>query len=100
MAESIVFWLIFGVFVRGKWQDGETIIMKNGLNIAAWVRQVIGEVNKVTWPTRQETMMATLMVLLFSVAMAMFLLLADQIIARLIKFVLGGWGDKKIVRDF
>ncbi|MDI9314138.1 MAG: preprotein translocase subunit SecE [Hydrotalea sp.] len=64
-------------------------MMKNGLNIATWVRQVIGEVNKVTWPSRQETMMATLMVLLFSVAMSIFLLLADQIISRLIRLVLG-----------
>ena len=63
--------------------------IKNGLNIASWVRQIIGEVNKVTWPTRQETVMATLMVLVFSAVMAIFLLLSDQVISRLVKWVLG-----------
>ncbi|MGI9462138.1 MAG: preprotein translocase subunit SecE [Alphaproteobacteria bacterium] len=64
--------------------------MKNGLNIATFVRQIIGEMNKVNWPSRQETLMATLMVLVFSIIVSLFLLLADQVFAKLVRWVVGG----------
>ncbi len=63
--------------------------MKKSLNIATFVRQVIGELNKVSWPSRQETMLATLMVVVFSFVMSLFLLLSDQLIAKLIRWTLG-----------
>ena len=39
-------------------------------NPAQFVRQVRQEANKVTWPTRKETMVATLMVFVMVVIMA------------------------------
>ncbi|MCX8515697.1 MAG: preprotein translocase subunit SecE [Alphaproteobacteria bacterium] len=63
--------------------------MKEGLNIAKWVRQVQGEMNKVTWPSRQETLLATLMVLIFSLIMSLFFLAADQVVSFLVRLALG-----------
>ena len=52
-------------------------------------QQVRTEVAKVTWPTRRETMITTVMVLLMSVAAALFFLAADWILSTLVTFVLG-----------
>jgi preprotein translocase subunit SecE len=58
-------------------------------NPVEFVREVRGEVAKVTWPTRKETMITTSMVFIFVVIAAVFFLVADKVIAFLIKFVLG-----------
>jgi preprotein translocase subunit SecE len=54
-----------------------------------FLQQVRTEVAKVTWPTRRETMITTVMVLLMSVAAALFFLAADWIFSTLVTFVLG-----------
>ena len=60
--------------------------MKNPLTFLQEVRQ---EVSKVTWPTWKEVWITTAMVLLMVVLTAMFFLIADQIIATIIQFLLG-----------
>ena len=57
---------------------------------ALFVRQVKQEVSKITWPTKAETMQGSIVVILMSVAIAMFLFLIDMIFAKLIQVVLGG----------
>ena len=52
-------------------------------------RQVIQEVSKVTWPTRRETMMSTLMVLVFTVLAAAFFFVVDQALAFAVRMILG-----------
>ncbi|MEM7766285.1 MAG: preprotein translocase subunit SecE [Pseudomonadota bacterium] len=52
-------------------------------------RQVRAEGNKVTWTSRQETISATIMVIVMSVIVALFLFLADQIIAALVRMITG-----------
>ncbi|MBP0578632.1 preprotein translocase subunit SecE [Labrys sp. LIt4] len=42
-----------------------------------FLRQVRNETNKVTWPTRRETMITALMVVIFTVLMAIFFAVAD-----------------------
>ncbi len=54
-----------------------------------FIQQVRTEVAKVTWPTRRETMITTAMVLLMSIAAALFFLAADWIWSTLVTFVLG-----------
>lgn len=56
---------------------------------AQFVREVRQEMERVTWPTRQETMVSTIMVLIFSVIAALFFFLSDQVIAFVIKLILG-----------
>ena len=54
-----------------------------------FIRQVRQEVSKVTWPTRKETLVTTVMVLIFVVIMALFFLLVDQVIGWVVRLVLG-----------
>ena len=54
-----------------------------------FVRQVRQETSKVTWPTRKETVQATVMVVIMSILAAIFLFVADQIFALAIRTILG-----------
>mgnify|MGYP003112077128 FL=1 len=58
-------------------------------NPAQFVRQVRQEAKKVTWPTRKETGVATLMVFVMVVIMALFFLAVDGVIAFLVQLILG-----------
>jgi len=58
-------------------------------NPAQFVRQVRQEASKVTWPTRRETGIATIMVFVMVVIMALFFLLVDEVIAFAIQLILG-----------
>jgi len=54
-----------------------------------FIRQVRSEVSKVTWPTRKEVIVTTIMVFILVLLAAAFFLIADQILMRIIKFILG-----------
>jgi preprotein translocase subunit SecE len=54
-----------------------------------FMQQVRQEAQKVTWPTRKETMITTAMVFVFVTIAALFFLVADQIIAWGVSFLLG-----------
>jgi len=54
-----------------------------------FMQQVRTEVSKVTWPTRRETVITTAMVLLMSVAAALFFLAADWVLSTVVTFILG-----------
>jgi preprotein translocase subunit SecE len=54
-----------------------------------FLQQVRTEVAKVTWPTRRETLITTVMVLAMSVAVALFFLAADWVLSNLVTLVLG-----------
>ena len=51
--------------------------------------EVVSELRRVTWPTRQETMRLTLMVLAVSGTIGIFLGLVDMGFARLFGVILG-----------
>lgn len=59
------------------------------LNPAQFIREVRQEMVKVTWPTRKETMISTVMVLLLAGFAAVFFLTVDWVLATLIRLVLG-----------
>ena len=58
------------------------------LNPVKFLQEVRQEVSKVTWPTRNETLISTVMVLAMVALASIFFLLADQIISWFIQFVL------------
>jgi preprotein translocase subunit SecE len=53
-----------------------------------FVRQVRAEIAKVSWPTRRETLMTTIMVLIMTTLLAVFFLGIDQVLGRFVKFLL------------
>jgi preprotein translocase subunit SecE len=58
------------------------------LNPVKFLQEVRQEVGKVTWPSRNETFVSTLMVLGMVALASIFFLLADQAISWLIKTIL------------
>jgi preprotein translocase subunit SecE len=54
-----------------------------------FVRQVRQEVAKVTWPSRKETMISTLMVFVMVFIAAMFFFMVDFLISKLVKLIFG-----------
>ena len=58
------------------------------LNPVKFLQEVRQEVGKVTWPSRQETLISTVMVLVMVALASLFFLAADQIIAWGVQCVL------------
>ncbi len=54
-----------------------------------FLQQVRAETAKVTWPTRRETMISTVMVLAFAVIAMLFFFAADQVMAFGVELILG-----------
>ena len=53
-----------------------------------YIRQVKAEVQKVTWPSRQETTTSTIAVFIMVTIAAIFLFLADQFMAWAVRLIL------------
>lgn len=54
-----------------------------------FIQEVRAETEKVTWPSRRETAITTVMVFIMSALAAVFFLFADQVIRFLVTLVLG-----------
>lgn len=63
-----------------------------GKQFVSFARDAWQEGGRVAWPTRQETIRMTLVVFAFVVVMSLFLFCVDQIVAWLIKLLMGGKG--------
>ena len=59
-----------------------------GANPLKFMQEVRQEVGKVTWPTRQETLISTIMVLVMVTLASLFFLASDQIISWLVTLML------------
>lgn len=59
------------------------------INPFAFLQQVRAETSKVTWPTRRETMISTVMVFAMAALASLFLFLSDQIIGYGVELILG-----------
>ena len=53
-----------------------------------FLQEVRTEASKVTWPTRRETMITTVMVFIMVAVSSVFFLAADQIIRLVVTFIL------------
>ena len=58
------------------------------LNPVKFLQEVRQETAKVTWPTRQETLISTVMVLVMVALASLFFLAADQVISWAVQAVL------------
>jgi preprotein translocase subunit SecE len=58
-------------------------------NPFTFIQQVRSETAKVTWPSRRETTISTVMVLAFAVLAMIFFFAADQLMAFAIELILG-----------
>ena len=54
-----------------------------------FLQEVRAEADKVTWPTRRETMITTIMVFVMVAIASVLFLVADQVIRIVITFILG-----------
>ena len=54
-----------------------------------FMQEVRAEAQKVTWPTRKETTVTTIMVFVMVVISSIFFLLADQVMRVAVSFLLG-----------
>lgn len=61
-------------------------------NPAQFIQQVRSEVGKVSWPSRREVLLTTIMVLILAAFAAMFFSLTDWGIRSAIEAVLRGFG--------
>lgn len=58
-------------------------------NPFTFLQQVRTETSKVTWPSRRETLISTMMVLVFALIASIFFFVADQLMAWGIELILG-----------
>lgn len=58
-------------------------------NPIAFMQEVRQEVAKVTWPTRKEVSITTLMVLIMVALASLFFMLVDQTLSWIVRLVLG-----------
>ena len=61
-------------------------------NPVEYFKQVKAEMRKVTWPTRKETTVSAIAVFAMVMVSSLFLFAADQVIALVVRLVLGGFG--------
>jgi preprotein translocase subunit SecE len=54
-----------------------------------FMQEVRAEAQKVTWPTRKETTVTTIMVFVMVAIASVFFLLADQVMRLAVSFILG-----------
>tara|TARA_Y100000022_G_scaffold65607_1_gene56311 strand:+ start:713 stop:904 length:192 start_codon:yes stop_codon:yes gene_type:complete len=58
-------------------------------NPLKFVQEVRAETSKVTWPTRNETLVTTVMVFILVFLASVFFFVADQILNWIVSFLLG-----------
>jgi preprotein translocase subunit SecE len=54
-----------------------------------FIQQVRNEVSKVTWPSRNETTLTSIIVVIFAIIASIFFFLSDQVMSFFIKLILG-----------
>jgi preprotein translocase subunit SecE len=54
-----------------------------------FLQQVRNETNKVTWPTRRETAITSMMVFMFVIVAALFFMVADFVLKQGVGLILG-----------
>ncbi len=57
--------------------------------ILAFIQEVKQETKKVTWPSRRETTLTTVVVFIFAMLAAIYFVIVDKIIITLLKLITG-----------
>ena len=71
-----------------KKNDNKPVVKKPN-KIQKWWRETIGELRKVTWPTKEEALKMTKIVIAVVIITAVFLGVVDFIFSRLVGLLLG-----------
>lgn len=58
-------------------------------NLVEFFRETRREIAKVTWPTRKETTMTTVMIVVMALAAGIFFFIADSALGYVISLILG-----------
>lgn len=58
--------------------------------IKKFLKEVVAEMRKVTWPTRDELVGSTIVVIVVSLIVAIFIGIVDRILSFAVKAVFGG----------
>jgi preprotein translocase subunit SecE len=68
--------------------------LKTNFGLKIWTQwlEVVQEVRRIHWPTRQETLQTTAAVLAMVVAMGILLWTADFALLKVVKWLTGYWG--------
>ena len=61
-------------------------------NPAQFVRQVRQEINRITWASRRETMLASLSVFVMALIASVFFLLVDLLLSNVVQYLLSFGG--------
>ena len=64
-------------------------IQRFGQGVRQFLKETIGELRKVSWPTRKEAWNLTVVVLIVLLVMTIFLGTLDLVYSQLFKFILG-----------
>ena len=64
-------------------------VVKKPNKIQKWWNETVGELRKVTWPTKEEALKMTKIVTIVVIATAVFLGVVDFIFSRLVGLLLG-----------
>jgi preprotein translocase subunit SecE len=69
--------------------SGPGVTGSGGFSLFGFFGEVFGELRKVSWPTREEATRLTVMVIVLSAAIGLFLGLIDMLFARIMSVVSG-----------
>ena len=61
----------------------------NNFKPIKFLKEVKQEGNKIVWPTKKETLITTAMVFIMVIIFSIFFLIVDNIMSKIIKFLLG-----------
>jgi preprotein translocase subunit SecE len=75
------------IFVAKKKSKKKTVKKQNRLN--RFYRETVGELRKVSWPTRQEAINLTGIVIVVTFSMSFFLGFVDYLFSRMFALILG-----------
>jgi preprotein translocase subunit SecE len=64
-------------------------VVKEPNVVVRYYRETVGELRKVVWPTREEALRLTYIVLIVITTMAAILGLADYLFAQLVRLLIG-----------
>ena len=71
-----------------KKNDNKPVVKKPN-RIQKWWRETVGELRKVTWPTKEEALKMTKIVIVVVILTAIFLGVVDFVFSRLVGLLLG-----------
>jgi preprotein translocase subunit SecE len=63
--------------------------MAERINPLTFLQQVRAEAAKIVWPSRRETAISTVMVLIMAILASLFFLVADQVLSYGVSFIIG-----------